>query len=489
MATYFSDFFKLAPEVLEEYGAFDISIVNDLPAFIDPFLLFHSEKEEYQILHEGIVAYLKFLRDKAEEGHSDRGSLLQWYAFPEVKQNWLGYSVVGNSGSGLGIDFAEVLHANLNAIFANFGDEQITEGSHLEKVCLVADGIGRDSISDFTTNLIKDYLCLYTQQFGEQHLDAKDVRHVWVNKARFNYETGVWDRARYRLPWVNDDYVILTPRDILTKDETWINKTEMFERFNDLAPSIPNEQLRAQINQYFSSVLARPRDREPSKSERDAAAAQTIRKFPILLDYYIRFKEQTGDDATTISSDKLLEIERVFIHQLREFQNLLSSDSQFYRVKGDTYEEAHARLAYLKDVIENKGGHRIFYHDGKPVEREKDLQIMYRLVWFGSPSDVGAEANDGRGPVDYKISRGRRDKTLIEMKLAKNTHLERNLAKQVEIYQAASDAPRAIKVILFFSAEQEERAVTILTKLNLLNSRDVILIDARSDNKPSGSKA
>jgi hypothetical protein len=40
----------------------------------------------------------------------------------------------------------------------------------------------------------------------------------------------------------------------------------------------------------------------------------------------------------------------------------------------------------------------------------------------------------GAGPVDYKITFGAKDKTLIEMKLAKNTALERNLQKQLPIY-------------------------------------------------------
>lgn len=34
---YFSDYFNVAPRLLEEYGAFNISLVNDLPLFIDPF--------------------------------------------------------------------------------------------------------------------------------------------------------------------------------------------------------------------------------------------------------------------------------------------------------------------------------------------------------------------------------------------------------------------------------------------------------------------
>jgi hypothetical protein len=108
---------------------------------------------------------------------------------------------------------------------------------------------------------------------------------------------------------------------------------------------------------------------------------------------------------------------------------------------------------------------------------------------LGSPSDVGTEANDGRGPVDYKIARGAKDKTLIEMKLAKNTGLERNLEKQLPIYQAASDAKNGIKVIIYFSETEKLRVEGILRKLKLLGHKDVVLIDARNDNKPSGSKA
>ena len=32
---YFSDFFKLRPNTLAQYGAFNVSLVRDLPLFID----------------------------------------------------------------------------------------------------------------------------------------------------------------------------------------------------------------------------------------------------------------------------------------------------------------------------------------------------------------------------------------------------------------------------------------------------------------------
>ena len=65
---YFSEFVDLAPSVVEEYGAFDVSLVNDLPLFVDPFLLFNSEKPEYQALHEEILRYMRFLKKATLEG-------------------------------------------------------------------------------------------------------------------------------------------------------------------------------------------------------------------------------------------------------------------------------------------------------------------------------------------------------------------------------------------------------------------------------------
>lgn len=397
MATFFSDYFDVDPDTLDAHGAFNVSIINDLPLFIDPFLLFKSDKPEYRALHDSIISYLIFLREKAAAGPVGNDLLRLWYCFPEVRQNWLGFSLSGNSGSGLGIDFAKALHSNLHRLFADFGDEQITSGSHLEKVCLIRGGIGRDNISDFTTNLINDYLCRYTQDFARSHIDPAKLRRISVNKTLFNYESESWDRADYDLPWMDGDYVLLTPKDMLTRDENWINRNDLIRNFEQIPVALPDAQLRAQVFNYFHKVLVRHRDREPNQKERGAAAADTIMQFPALLDYYIKLKEDSGEEASNISSEKVLSTELVYVRQLRELQDLLATVTQFYKTGRSTYQEAHARLAYLKDAIENKGGHRIFYDGDTPIGSEKDLQILYRLAWFGSPSDVGAEANDGRG--------------------------------------------------------------------------------------------
>ena len=95
MKVYFSDWFNISPDVLEEYGAFNVSLVNDLPLFIDPFLLFTSEKQPYRELHDRMISYLRFLRDQSASGHVTEGLLRAWYMFPEVKQLWPGLQPAG----------------------------------------------------------------------------------------------------------------------------------------------------------------------------------------------------------------------------------------------------------------------------------------------------------------------------------------------------------------------------------------------------------
>ena len=489
MSTYFSDRFAVDPAALEKYGAFNVSIITDLPLFIDPFLLFNSRKAKYKELHELIVEYLIFLRDKAQLGPIDEGLLRAWYCFPEVEQNWLGFSQSGNAGHGLGIDFARALHQSLHTLFADLGTERITKGTHLEKVCLIRDGVGRDNISDFVTNLIKGYLCSYTQEFALSHIDAASLRAIPISGTGFNYDTETWETATYTLPWSEGDFVLLTPKDLLTRDENWINRHDLIRDFQNIPAAIPDAQLRAQVASYFERLLSRPRRRAPTQKERDIAAAQTIREFPALIDYYIRYKELNGARAESISSQKVLDTEALFVAQIKLLQKSLAANTAFYSTPGTTYEEARERLMYLKDAVENKGCHRLFYVAGQPVKREADLQIMYRLVWVGTPSDVTTEANDGRGPADFKISRGARDKTIVELKLAGNSHLRNNLQKQAEIYMRASDAAHSLKGILCFTREDELKVAKISRELKLENDESIVLIDARDDNKPSGSKA
>ena len=488
MLGFFSDTFGVPEQTLADYGALDVSLIADLPLFIDPFLLFTSAKPEYQQLHADIVKYLKFLKTKSDAGTVTVGSLREWYCFKEVKQNWMGYCELGNEGAGLGIGFARSLNRNLAIILQDFGKEVGTAGTHLEKVCLIKDGVGKDNVSDFATNLIKNYLLNFTQDFALEQVPKEMLRKVVVDRARFDYKMEVWVRETYTLPYFNGDFILLTPTDMLTKDENWINQRDMVDRFRSIPAAVSDPQIRSQVSNYFEKLLWEDVEEEPTADDFREAALETVRKFPFLLDVYIKMKEDTGDQALSVSDEKVLFAQLVFNNAVRGLSELLPEDFYASPPVG-TYQEAQDRLRYLKHVIEDQGGHRFFYQDGKPIRREKDLHVLYRLVWFGTKSDFGAEADDGRGPVDFKISYGAKDKTLVEFKLAGSSSLKNNLKKQLPIYQKASDAPKGIKAIVYFTEKDFERADGIVAELGMTGSPNIVFIDARSDNKPSGSKA
>ncbi len=482
---YFTDFFGVSEDTLAKYGAFNVSCIVDLPLFIDPFLLFTSKKWEYQNLHEEIIKYLRFLRDESLKGGMNDGQLRAWYCFHEVRQNQFGFCLKGNRGSGLGMGFARALHDNLNKIFGDFGKEKVTKGSHLEKLVLIRDGVGRDNISDFTTNLIKGYLLGYTQSFAKGHISPEKLKRVNVAGVRFNYEFGTWESETFELPWLGDDYVLLTPEDILTKDDTWINKEDLRKDFPEIRYAISNHALRAQIDAYLRKSLPR----KPTAKDRRAALEMTLRQFPELIDYYIREKERHGGQAISRSAKRVAEVNDRFVQNIRQLIALIATHSPFFHTADTTLEETRRKIDYLKQVIENQDGYRLFYVKGVPVERETDLHIMFKLLWEGSVSSVDAEVNNGRGPVDFKVSRGAHDKTLVEFKLASNSKLQQNLESQVAIYEKANRTTQSYKVIVFFSFEDEKKVKRILARSKVPQDSGVILIDARMDNKPSASTA
>jgi hypothetical protein len=509
---YFSDFFDVSRQTIKDYGAFDVSLINDLPMFIDPFLLFNSDNPEYQALHHEMIKYLKFLRDKSIGSALDEGRMRAWYVFKEVKQNWLGFSLSGNRGHGLAKTFAIALHENFNTAFKDFGEEDIPESPHFEKLTLFDEGVGRDNVSDFTTNLIKKFLLEYTQDFARQHIDPALTKNFAVGRAYFNYNTETWVSKTYRLPTFFDDFVLLTPQDLLTKDDLWINQRDLVGDYAEIVDSIPNVQLRSQINNYFGhelsiilerkekkrkEALARKRSKkpirflrplEPSEADRKQVKWKAIKKFPQIIDYYLALKEKHGDEAVQLSKENVTQIRTEFVEHVERLVALLKEHSDFYLEPADSYDAALKRALYLKDVIEHNDGWRIFYVNGQPITREKDVHIFYRLTWFASAFDVNSEANSGRGPVDFAISRGSANKALVEFKLASNSGLANNLEHQTKIYQRAHRTDKSVKVIIYYNEDELTKVKSVLRQLELEDDQSIVLIDARNDNKQSASK-
>ena len=191
-----------------------------------------------------------------------------------VPNNWIGYALVGNKGLALGHKYAKFLYENISFALNTHG---ISQSQHIEKAMLLYDGSGKDKISDLTVNLIKGFLCEYTEQFAKEYIQPQFIKLFPVDKAYFNYDTESFISKEFALPFVYDEkgipeYVLLTPFDILREDEPSINKADFYNSYDRIRTVIENDTLRAYVNNYIGLAVRRyeenqRRNRKPIKEK------------------------------------------------------------------------------------------------------------------------------------------------------------------------------------------------------------------------------
>ncbi len=489
--TYFSEIFNVHHDVVENYGALDISLVCDNPAFVDPFLIFANS--EYEEFHKFIINYLKFLRDLSQEsvgGNLENGIFKHYYKFPEVKEVWLGYSVAGNAGLGLSKTFADSLYNNLNKIFSNFGKEKITKSQHLEKLCLIEEGVGVDKISDFTINLIKIFFLQYTEAFAKKNISRTFLKEFAVSKTSFDFDNKLWKNEKFILPFIKkdgkDQFVLLVPKNILTKEDTWISKNDFLKNDNSIFSSIENDELRAKVNKYFFDQLdikfKKGRAKKDfSKKSKKKSLRKTMIQFPEIVDYYIKYKESEGEMAL---ENNLLDTENIDLYfDVTTLKRELKK-KKFRKIT--IIDDCVSRILFFKQTIESNSK-SLFMKTTKLGE--KQLQLMFKNATYGSLFDYNSEVSNGRGPIDFIVSFGANEKIGIEFKLASNTKLKQNLLNQSKIYQEDSNLKHVIKVIFFFSDEEFKRANKIINELKkIVDNREIFLIDCRKKESASNQK-
>ena len=464
---FFSEYYGIDSSVVEHYGAVDISFVCDIPLFIDPMLIFNSEKEEYKKLHEEIIKYFHFLYQKACDGLSNK-ELKAWFEFNEVPNNWLGYSMSGNKGAALGKQYAKFLYKNIR--FAT-NTNNITKSNHIEKIMLLYEGSGKDKISDLTVNLIKGFLCSYTEEFARKYLDKKYIKKFHVEKAYFNYETESFVSKEYELPYITSEkgkkeYVLLTPKDILREDEPAINRKD-FQKRN-----------KRSVN-----------ERSVKKIEKDAFK-ELAKEYPELYDYYIKYVENNPEQVSKLAHEECTEELEKFYSNSKILIAKVIDEGYVIQEDIEAREEAKNRLKFFKHIIEECDGYLALYYNGKQIAKEKDIQRLFRFVWYGTSYKVDAEPNNGRGQADFIVSKGMNNQNIIEFKLASNSSLG-HVFTQIKIYEAANCTDGSLVVIFYFTEEEKRFAEKVIEDSGYKSAIDesIFLIDCRKDNKKSASIA
>lgn len=148
-------------------------------------------------------------------------------------------------------------------------------------------------------------------------------------------------------------------------------------------------------------------------------------------------------------------------------------------------------IGIFKEWVENNRGWALI-QDSPANKREKAVQ---RFIHLGAKYyveknnlDLSCEADEGRGPVDLKLSHGK-DKTLAEIKLSSNGQYLHGYEAQVQEYGAAERTRNLIFVFVDVGNPGRLETIKKLHRNNQLEGKscpELVIIDAKK--RESASK-
>lgn len=197
---------------------FAIPFLNeDIPLYVDPFLLWKSPSQMDQGLHQMMLAAFNNLGVLVNGSGMDE-AVSQLMAASECDEVGL-----GNSGTRAGKRIGKKKAEEVLGLFQNIDRYRVQGFSHFEEIQLFIEGIGKDRVSDIACNFLKSFLIDYTHEQCERYnipVCSVEVRDVYSpqrkkfetikTEAPVHPETGkplflVPKRWLRHVPWLNYD--------------------------------------------------------------------------------------------------------------------------------------------------------------------------------------------------------------------------------------------------------------------------------------------
>ena len=150
----------------------------------------------------------------------------------------------------------------------------------------------------------------------------------------------------------------------------------------------------------------------------------------------------------------------------------------------------------FRHFVEENRGWSLLWNDNGTPRGEKIAQDLFlgivKHYCDANNIDVSRESDIGRGPVDFKVSRGMRLRALMELKLAKNTRFWHGLRRQLPKYLEAEEIRVGYFVVVVLSEEDLRRIGEIQDIVAEVNEKTglsikSVIVDARP-HPPSASR-
>lgn len=464
-----SDILQIDENDLDDHGIFNSFIDIDVLFYVDPHLLEASEAPEIQDAYLAFKEYfedlIRILEACKQVGDPFFREAVKRLRFKELKYLTLGYSTGGIQGSGIG----KKLAYNLTKTAHQLVKEGIKDEKLFELIGLLEEGVGADRISDMTTKIIQEHLLDFSERkAGELNLRIKS----------FSYNGN-----SYELPFnpYNNYPLYLLPKDIMRH----LPVANDWEDVDYVCAH--NRSLRNKVNKIIGDTWKEATNQKKQRLKR------TVLSNPEIFNDLLRQYKNKPAESYDFKNDPTGQI--TWHEKAQEFAKQYPFEEKAPDNKEDLLNFAKELCEHFADLIEFNGLNRVLYDKDKNLRHEKIAQLLFfgiaEAYCKANDVDINREPNAGRGPVDFKLSRGFDVKVNIEVKFTSNRRLYRGYTTQLPIYNNQEKTDLSIYLILETS-ETSNVIDKMLEHNNQQKSKgnrvpEIIIADARL--KPSASKA
>jgi hypothetical protein len=188
----------------------DVPVDGDIPLFIDPFAISLRPDKWSQEAAGRIQSFFEGVIDRIRSGDESGGRSMLGY-LTEPNETRLGFSVGRPRGAGIGSGQASDLYDALA------GSAAVQSGfiTSLEESELLIPGVGRDKVSDLTTNVLRASLAQYTLEQCRLHGIDVSARPL---PPYFDADRQRWLSAYFDLPVADGRPLLLVPKAIVRYD-------------------------------------------------------------------------------------------------------------------------------------------------------------------------------------------------------------------------------------------------------------------------------
>jgi hypothetical protein len=421
-----SESLGVTPAQLWKYGVFDSYLGIDSLLHVDPARLRSTRIPEllggYKRFHHYFASILDMIA-AAKSGDALERQAIKKLVFPEIREAALGYAETSDAGRGVTLHIAKRLYSTAKTII----DAGIKNPSIFEVAVLFEEDFGADLLSDMTVFMLLEELSAFNKRVAEK-LGLQTVTRTVHGK------TGT-----FILSQRNSKRVLLIPNSILAdlplaKDWTEIDAVCEY-----------NESLRKRVNELIQKAWGKRVQRitKPQIKEVLLHHPELLRE---LLKSYAKAKAEPYD----FESDP----RGVFIwHETsREYAKKNPLPLQPAKTTDDVYVLVRKICEHFKHLVEEKGlNELLFDSEGRP-KIEKASQLLFFGIadayCVSNNIDITREPETGRGPADFKLSRGYHERVIVEAKLSSNGKYLDGLTAQLPTYLNAEKAKHGVLLLI-----------------------------------------